>query len=183
MEQFLGILLVSLVVAALIGISYLRKKRVGPNLDAFAEAFCEAADHVLGTPYAYGSAWLATETTADGFLRIAPMEQQSELIRELFEKGVDEYCMDRLETMYRQRSKAQETLSGINMFSKRLNPVLNDSYDLLNEFLAFIHQTDASFSRGTLDRFHYFLHEQKHIRNVSLASFVTEGCKQRITLV
>lgn len=175
-----GMLLVLGVAAAIIGISYLRKKRTEPFLDGFAIAYCEAADHVLGGARQFESTWLATETTVDGLFQIAPMEQQPEALRDLFQKGVDEYALDRLRTMYVQRQRAQETLSGINMLSKRVNPVLNSTYDLLNESLSLIHTPGVTFDQKSLDRFHYFLHKQQHVRNVGLASVISEKCKQEI---
>lgn len=177
-----GMLLVLGVAGALLGISYLRKRRVEPCLDAFAEAYCEAVDHILGDPRALQSAWLATETTADGLFRLAPMDRQPMALRTLFEKGVDAYAMERLQTMYDQRSKAQEVLSGINMLGKRINPVLNNTFDLINESLSLLHKPDVTFDQKSLDRFHYFLHKQQHVRNVALASIVSTRCKQRIAV-
>lgn len=177
-ENWWGMLLVLGIAFALFGISYFRKRRIEPSLDAFATAYCEVADHILGDARALQDAWFATETTADGLFRLAPVERQPMALQRLFTAGVDDYAMERLRTMFRQRSQAQDALSGINMLSKRINPVLNNTYDLVNEFLSLLHQPDVTFDQKSLDRFHYFLHKQQHIRGVALASIVSNGYRQ-----
>lgn len=179
-ENWWGMLLVLGVALALFGISYYRKKRVEPSIDAFAKAYCEVADHILGDARGLQETWFATETTASGLFRLAPVERQPMALQRLFQAGVDEYSMERLRTMFQQRSRAQEALSGANMLSKRINPVLNNTYDLINEFLSLLHQPDVTFDQKSLDRFHYFLHKQQHIRSVALASIVSAGYRQKL---
>lgn len=179
-NNWIGMLIVAVVALSILGISAYRKRRVDPQLETFAQAYCEAADHVLGGPHGLESAWFATETTADGQLRLAPLDQQPEALRQLLQQGVDDYVMERLQAMHAARCKAQETLSGINFFSKRINPIVNTTYDQINEFLALVLHPDAVFDQKRLDQFHYFLHQQGHIRNVALASVLPEHAKRKI---
>ena len=46
--NWLGVLLVLAVAGALIGISYLHKRRAQPYVDRFAQTYCETVAHVLG---------------------------------------------------------------------------------------------------------------------------------------
>lgn len=179
-NNWVGMLIVAVVAFSILGISAYRKRRIDPQLETFAQAYCEAADHVLGGPHRMEGAWLATETTADGLLRLAPLDQQPEALRQLLQQGVDDYVMERLGVMHAARCKAQETLSGINFFSKRINPIVNTTYDQINEFLTLVLHPDVVFDQKNLDQFHYFLHQQGHIRNVALGSVLPEHAKQKI---
>ena len=86
-NNWVGMLIVAVVAFSILGISAYRKRRIDPQLETFAQAYCEAADHVLGGPHRMEGAWLATETTADGLLRLAPLDQQPEALRQLLQQG------------------------------------------------------------------------------------------------
>lgn len=86
--NWLGVLLVLAVAGALIGISYLHKRRAQPYVDRFAQTYCKTVAHVLGDDEdAYRDVRLAAVETEDGNLRAAPLEEQSEPMRALLERA------------------------------------------------------------------------------------------------
>src|SRR5699024_8128354 len=120
-----GVLLVLAVAGALIGISYLHKRRAQPYVDRFAQTYCETVAHVLGDGDAYRDVRLAAVETEDGNLRAAPLEEQSEPMRALLEKGVDERTIELLRAMFEQHGQVNKRLSGLNLLGKRIIPQLS----------------------------------------------------------
>ena len=136
-QNELGMLLVLAVACAIIGISYLHKRRAQPFVDRFAQTYCETVSYVLGDMGEYRDARLATEETESGNLRSAPLEQQSRPIRMLLEKGVDERTIELLRAMFEQHGQVNKRLSGLNLLGKREPGVYGTgSYDDLCRELA-----------------------------------------------
>ena len=178
MEHWIGALAVAIVAALLILTSQLRHKRIYPYLDAFAQAYCEAADHVLhgrvipDTP--------AVERLDGGGVALLPAEAQPEAVRSLLEQGIDDYVMQRLRTMYEMRAKAQEHLTGINYVGKKINGVLNRCYDLANLSFSIINDPTVVRREEHLDEFRFFLTKQRFLRTTTLASVVSEECRKKL---
>ena len=79
-------------------------------MDRFAQTYCETVAHVLGDDedaYRDVPAWRAVETE-DGNLRAAPLEEQSEPMRALLEKGVDERTIELLRAMFEQHGQGEQ---------------------------------------------------------------------------
>lgn len=180
-ESWIGILLVLAVAGSFIGVSYLQKYRAQSYLDGFAEAYWRAVTLVLDDPNAYRDAVLATVPSPDGGLRVAPLEQQPVVLRALLEKGVGQDAVAELQKMFEDRAEVGRRLSGLNLVGKRIFPVLNNMFDLLNESFALIcNYQEVEFDPKTLERFHFFLHRQQHVRTVTLPSVTSLACQKRL---
>ena len=179
MEQSLGILVVAALAVLFVILSGVRKKRIEPYLDAFAHAFCELSDHVLGDSRGT-AAQLSTEHSEGGALHARPAEFQPEAIREILSRGADAYALQRIQTMYESRGKAQEHLANFNLIGKKINGVLNRVYDLANLSLSIINDPDLLTTQQDLDDFQFFLQKQTYLRNTTLASIVSEECRRAI---
>ena len=177
-QNELGMLLVLAVACAIIGISYLHKRRAQPFVDRFAQTYCETVSYVLGDMGEYRDARLATEETKSGNLRAAPLEQQSRPIRMLLEKGVDEHTIELLRVMFDQHGEVNKRLSGLNLLGKRIIPQLSQAFILLNDALTLIkdYQT-VEFTKKNLDRFHLFLNDQPRVRADLLVPIVSQKCR------
>ena len=178
-QNELGMLLVLAVACAIIGISYLHKRRAQPFVDRFAQTYCETVSYVLGDMGEYRDARLATEETESGNLRSAPLEQQSRPIRMLLEKGVDERTIELLRAMFEQHGQVNKRLSGLNLLGKRTIPQLSRAFILLNDALTLIrdYQT-VEFTPKGLERFHLFLHDQARVRADLLEPVVSPACRE-----
>ena len=178
-QNELGMLLVLAVACAIIGISYLHKRRAQPFVDRFAQTYCETVSYVLGDMGEYRDARLATEETESGNLRAAPLEQQSRPIRMLLEKGVDEHTIELLRAMFDQHGEVNKRLSGLNLLGKRIIPQLSRAFILLNDALTLIrdYQT-VEFTPKGLERFHLFLHDQARVRADLLEPVVSPACRE-----
>ena len=178
-QNELGMLLVLAVACAIIGISYLHKRRAQPFVDRFAQTYCETVSYVLGDMGEYRDARLVTEETESGNLRVAPLEQQSRPIRMLLEKGVDEHTIELLRVMFDQHGEVNKRLSGLNLLGKRIIPQLSRAFILLNDALTLIrdYQT-VEFTPKGLERFHLFLHDQARVRADLLEPVVSPACRE-----
>lgn len=178
-QNELGMLLVLAVACAIIGISYLHKRRAQPFVDRFAQTYCETVSYVLGDMGEYRDARLVTEETESGNLRAAPLEQQSRPIRMLLEKGVDEHTIELLRAMFDQHGEVNKRLSGLNLLGKRIIPQLSRAFILLNDALTLIrdYQT-VEFTPKGLERFHLFLHDQARVRADLLEPVVSPACRE-----
>lgn len=180
MDKVLGILIVGVVAALFWALSGLRKRRIQPQLDAFAKAFCEASDHLLGTVRQFGV--VATEPAGGGLVRVLPAGEQPSALSELFERGVDGYVMERIRDMFRLRAEAQAHLTTVNLIGKRINGVLNHVYDMANISFSVINDQNVLLKAEDLESFRLFLNKQDYIRNTTLASIVSEACKREIAI-
>ena len=161
-------------------LSQRRVKRLQTYTDRFARAFCEAYDHVLPTTEVPDA--LRYDQTEGGALRVLPGERQPDQIRALFEKGVDDYIMERLRAMYALRDEAQALLTTVNLVGNKYNAVLNHCYDLANLFFSFVDDPAKLTTKEDLERFSSYLNRQKFLRNTTLASIVSEDCKAEIAV-
>ncbi|MDO4572203.1 MAG: hypothetical protein Q4C13_02455 [Clostridia bacterium] len=180
MDRTLGILIVAAVAVLFLLLSGLRRRRIQPYIDAFAKAFCEASDHLLGSTRSFGA--IATEWTGGGLIRVLPAEEQPEALRALLERGVDDYVLERIRSMFELRAEAQKHLSVINLIGKKVNGVMNHVYDMANVSFSVINDQSILLKKEDLESFQQFLNKQAYIRNTTLASVVSEACQKEIAL-
>ena len=178
MKEILGILIIAAVAGLIVLLSEVRKKRIQPYLDAFARAFCEASDHLLGDVDTHGV--IQTEPIGNGAQRLLPAEQQPSAVCALLERGVDDYIHQKIREMFNQRAEAQAHLTGFNLIGKRVNGVLNRVYDLANISFSIIDNPSTPLSADDVKDFDFFLNKQAYIRNTTLAAIISDKCKAAI---
>lgn len=177
MNQLLSVGLIAVIAIGILFLSQIRKKRIQPYIDAFATAFCEVSEHIL--PKEGIAETLAVKPLEAGRVRALPKEQQPEPIRALIEKGIDEYALERLRTMFAMRMKAQEHLSSFNLIGKKINGVLNSTYDLVNLSLSIIHDPSIVKTADDVNEFRRFTQKQRELRTKTLASVASEEWKEK----
>lgn len=178
MKQYLGILIIAAMAGLIWVLSWLRKRRIQPLLDRFARIYCEAADHMLGEADHCGA--LNAERLEDGGLRVLGPEEQSEAIRTLFERGVDDEARALIRAMFETRGEIQAHLTGFNLIGKRINGVLNRVYDVANLAFSIIDDPGVVLSGEQAQDFDFFLNKQAYIRNVTLAAVASARCRAEI---
>lgn len=180
MERIVGILVVAAMAALILLLSYVRKRRIQPYLDAFARAFCEASAHLMNGTGPAGR--VRTEALADGRLRLLPAAEQPAGVRAALEKGADDYMMTRLGTMCEMRAAARTHLTTFNLIGRRINSVLDRVYDLAEQTAVILRQPDAALSASALEDLDFFLNRQAYIRGTTLSAIVSEACKADIVV-
>ena len=180
MEQFLAILVVALVAAAFYGISYFRKKKIYPDCDRFALQYCRLSDRLLdeGT----SSSDLAVDMMSGGLYQIRPIEQQPEGVRNALQKAIDQETLDTLRELFLLRNEIQSKASNGSLAKDKYNAITNQIYESLHTFLSIVKDPTQFITQKELDYFNYFLLNQKHIRNVTLAAIVSRACAEQIAL-
>lgn len=178
METFWGILVVGAMAALFVVLSGVRRRRIQPQLDDFARAFCRVSDHLLGTTQRFGV--IAVESAGGDMVRVLPAEAQPVAFCELLERGVDEYAMECLRDMFRLRAEAQAHLTSINLIGKRINGVLNHVYDMTNVSLSVLHDRSVPLKKEEWESVQLFFNSQAYIRSTTLASVVSDPCKKEI---
>ncbi|MEG1524179.1 MAG: hypothetical protein RRZ24_02105 [Clostridia bacterium] len=161
-------------------LSSLRVKKLHVHTDLFAKALCEAADHVMLQPSTTEKLQYTTDDHGD--ICVLPESDQPQGIRQLIARGVDEYIIDRMHTLYQMREEAQSLLTSVTLVGNKYNAVLNRCYDLTNLFFSFLDDPSRLTTQKELEDFHFFLQKQDYLRNVTLASIVSEACKQEISI-
>ncbi|NLI54803.1 MAG: hypothetical protein GX417_10895 [Clostridiales bacterium] len=180
MDQFLAILVVAAVAAAFYGVSYLKKRKMHPNCDRFALLYCELADRLLDGKTV--TADLATEGLDGGLLRIRPPEQQPDAVRAALERPIGDDVLEVLRELFMLRDEIQAEASNGSFSKDKYNAITNQVFDSLNIYLSIVKNPQQIISDKDLDQFHYFLHKQAHIRNVTLPSIVSRSCAASIAL-
>ena len=180
MEQYLAMLLVAAVASILLLVSYYRKRKLYPICDRFAARYCELADSVLGD--LSGAANLRVEVLDGGMLRMRPIEQQPPEIQEVLKKEVGDDALAIMRDLYFLRDDVQAHASNGSFSKEKYNAITNQLFDSANTFFAMITNPEDTFSKKDLDDFHYYLNNQKHIRNVTLSSIVSKTCKAVIAV-
>ena len=178
MEQYLAILVVVVVAAAFYGVSYLKKKKMYPACDRFAEAYCELTDRLLDDLST--QARLKTEAMPGGLFRIDPIDAQPEAIRAALQKSIDDSVMTTLRELFLLRDDIQAQASNGSFSKDKYNAITNQLFESLNAYLSIVQDPTQLISEKDLDRFHYVLHKQSHIRSVALAAIVSRPCAARI---
>lgn len=176
--QVFTVVIVGAMAAFLWWLSTLRAKKIQQFTDPYAEAFCKAADHVLGTSPINAS--LNYEKVEGGQIHVRPVEDQPEIIQEIVRRGVDAYALSQINDMYLYRDKAQELLTTVNLIGKRYNMVMNHTYSLTNLFFTVLADITMIKSEKDLDDFHSYLQKQEYLRTSALASITSEACQKRI---
>ncbi len=178
--QMLAIVIVGGLAVLFWLLSQRRVRRLQTYTDRFARAFCEAYDHALPTTDVADA--LRYDQTEGGTICVLPGERQPEQIRALFDRGVDEYILERLHVMYTLRDEAQALLTTVNLVGKKYNAVLNHCYDLTNLFFSFVDDPAKLKTKEDLEHFTSYLNRQKFLRNTTLAAIVSEDCKAEIAV-
>jgi len=180
MEKYLAMLLVALVAGAFYGVSYLKKKKMDPICDRFAETYVALMDRLLDGHGTQES--LMTETLDGGLLRILPLEEQTQEIRTLMQKSIDEAVLASVRELYFLRDDIQAQASNGSFSKDKYNAITNQVFDSLNAYLAILQDPTQLISRRDLDQFQYVLQKQKHIHNKTLAAIVSGPCAARIAI-
>ena len=181
MDQYLAILMVAVVAAAFFLISYYRRWKLMPTCDRFAMRYCDLADSVLTDDSATAS--LHVEALGGDLLRMKPLEEQTMLMREILGKPVDDAVLAAMRDLYLLRDDIQARASNGSLSKNKYNAITNQLFDSANTFFSILNHPDATFSQKDLDNFHYYLQNQKHIRNVTLPSIVSKDCSEKITVM
>ncbi|MEG1547436.1 MAG: hypothetical protein RR527_01690 [Clostridia bacterium] len=181
MREWLAILAVAVITIVILALTELRKKRIAPYCDAFALAFCEAAEHVLPRHLAAQS--LAYAVNEAGKINVLPLDEQPDALRAVFSQQVDEYAMQRFRVMHDQRINAQKLLTGFNLIDKKYNACLNHCYDLMNLFLSALEDFSVIVEKKDIEDIESFLYKQRHLRTVTLASIITPACREKLDLL
>ncbi len=180
MDRYLAILVVAVIAAAFFLISYYRSWKLMPTCDRFAECYCDLADSVLTDDSVQAS--LKVEVLGGGLLRIRPMEEQTVLIREIFSRPVDDDILAAMRELYFLRDDIQSRASNGSLSKNKYNAITNQLFNSANAFFSMIAHPEETFSKKDLDNFHYYLNNQKHIRNVTLSSIVSKKCRAVIAV-
>ena len=180
MEQLYALLIVAATAGIFTLIHYYRKRKVFPLCDKFAARYCELTDRVLGGLPC--EAELAVEAIGGGLLRLKPAGEQPEEIQALLNVPVDETVKSMLRELYFLRDDIQSHASNGNLSKDKYNAITNHIFDTVNCFLAVISRPQDPISQKELDNFHYCLHMQKHIRNVTLPAIVSKDCAKAIAV-
>jgi len=178
MEKYLAMLIVAAVAAAFYGVSYLKKRKLYPVCDRFAEEYCGLADRLLGHRSIQQS--LATETLDGGLFRIQPIQNQPEEIQEALKSPIDDTVLASVRSLFLLRDEIQAQASNGSFSKEKYNAITNQIFDSLNSYLSIVQDQTQFLSQNDLDQFHYMLHKQKHIRNTTLAAIVSRSCAARI---
>ncbi len=180
MEKYLAMLVVAAVAAAFYGVSFLKKKKMEPACERFAECYCALADRLL---QGHGTQTnLLTETLDGGLLRILPLEEQPEEIRAAMQTPVDDAVLASVRELYFLRDDIQAQASNGSFSKDKYNAITNQVFDSLNVYLAILQDPTQFFSKKDLEQFHYVLQKQKHIRNTTLTAIVSGSCAARIAI-
>lgn len=180
MEQYVAMLVVAVVAAVFIGISYLKKKKMYPNCDRFAQLYCGLADRMLDE--LSNKEKLNVETLDGGLFQIRPLDQQPEAIRTALQKPVDAEALETLRELYFLRDEIQAEASNGSFSKDKYNAITNQLYDSLTTYLSLVKDASQEVSSKDLDQFHYFYQKQKHIRNVTFPAIVSRACAARIAI-
>ena len=181
MEKYFAILVVAVVAAAFYGVSYLKKRKMYPSCDRFAEEYCKLADRLLDS---HGtSEHLLGESLDGGLVRILPLQEQPEAIQSALQKPIDEAVLASVRALYFLRDDIQAQASNGSFSKDTYNAITNQVFDSLAAYLSILQNPSQLISQKDMDQFHYMLQKQSHIRNVTLAAIVSRSCAVRIAIV
>ena len=178
MEQFLAILVVVVVAAAFYGISYLRKRRLYPVCDRFAQVYCEMADRLLAGANAQTSFNVVSQD--GGLYQLRPPNQHSQAAQSALNRAVDDEMLAGLRELFFLRDEIQAQASNGNFSKDQYNAITNQLFDSLNLYLSFVKNPTQVLSKKDLDQIHYFMQKQVHIRTVTLPKIVSQSCAAKI---
>ncbi len=199
MDKILPMLLVAGIVVIIFWSSNLCERRVQRFTKEFCKAFVEASDHILDVPmngekllYTADTTTYQTSSLIDKRgkvirsrktipIKLSNLEEQPEALRKLFEKGIDEFVVERFKTMHMKRDGAQLNLTSINMIEKRYNSALNRVYDIASISFRALEDINVLKTQEDIDDFHFFLHKQDFIRNTILTSIISKDAKKMMS--
>lgn len=180
MEQFLAILVVVVVAAAFYGISYLRKRRLYPVCDRFAQRYCEMADRLLAGLSEQTN--LSVSSLDGGLYQLRPLDDQPSEAKAALQRPLDDELIAGLRELFFLRDEIQSQASNGNFSKDKYNAITNQTYDSLNLYLSIISNPAQVLSKKDLEQLHYFLQKQTHIRNVTFPNIVSRSCAAGIAV-
>ncbi len=180
MEKYLAMVVVAIVAAAFYGVSYLKKKKMYPACDRFAQTYCALVDRLLD--HLDTAETLQTEQLDGMLFRIFPIEDQPERIRAALSKQIDDSVLSSMRELYFLRDDIQAQASNGSFSKEKYNAITNQVFDSLNSYLSILQDPNQLISKNELDQFHYVLQKQKHIRNTTLAAIVSRPCAEQIAI-
>ena len=133
-----------------------------------------------GDEDAYRDVRLAAVETEDGNLRAAPLEEQSEPMRALLEKGVDERTIELLRAMFEQHGQGEQAPLRAEPAGQTDHPAAEaapSSCSTTPSRWIRDYQT-VEFTPKGLERFHLFLHDQARVRADLLEPVVSPACRE-----
>lgn len=180
MEKYLAMLVVALVAAAFYGVSHLKKKKMEPACDKFAEIYCELTDRLLDDHGTNQS--LLTDSMDGSLFCIRPIEEQPEALQTVLKKPIDDAVLSSVRELYFLRDDIQAQASNGSFSKDKYNAITNQVFDSLNAYLAIVQNPTQLISKKDLEQFHFVLQKQKHVRNRTLAAIVSGACAARIAI-
>lgn len=174
LQQLLGIVVILALMVMILLLSKLRKKKIQPFIDSFAEAYCKVTDHVLNGNNVIDR--IKYDTEEGGYIRALPPEDQPESIRRIFEQGVDADDIEQIKTMFSMQHETQEYLTSFNLIGKRINLIMNRCYDLTNLCLSLIDDPSKIRVKKDIEELEFYFTKQKKIREEMLKEIVSPEC-------
>lgn len=159
-------------------LSKLRRKRIQPFIDAFAEAYCKVTDHVLNGCNVIDK--VGYETEEGGYVRALPTEDQPDAVRQVFERGVDADDIEQIRTMFSMQQETQAYLTSFNLIGKKINLIMNRCYDLTNLCLSLIDDPSKIRIKKDIEELEFYFSRQKKIREELLKEIVSRECFSRM---
>ena len=181
MEKYLAMLVVALVAAAFYGVSYLKKKKLFPICDRFAKEYCSLADRLIDNRAVQEK--LATQALDGGLFQPLPAESQPEEIQRVLQRPIDDTVLVSVRELFLLRDEIHAQASNGSFAKDKYNAITNQVFDSLNAYLSILQNPTQILSQKDLDQFHYVLHKQKHIRNITLAAITSHACAAEIAIV
>ena len=166
-----------LIVIAFIVINQAHQK-IRRMCDPFGIAFAEAANHTLSGL----SCKPATETLADGAVRMLPFEQQSPEMQEVLRRGCDAYVRERHETMQNALRQVLEATKANSRQNKFYFGVLNEIYRVNQLFFNGCHDLSTLADEDDRTEFGLYIDNQDFIRGNISKRMTTAGQKQLAAL-
>ena len=174
MQQLSGIVVILAIMVMILLLSKLRKKKIQPYIDSFAEAYCRVTDHVLNGCNVVDK--IRYEKEEGGYIRALPSEEQAESIRQVFEQGVDADDIEQIKTMFSMQQETQAYLTSFNLIGKKINLIMNRCYDLTNLCLSLINDPSLIREKKDIEELEFYFTRQKKIREEMLKEIVSPEC-------
>lgn len=180
MEKYIAMLIVALVAGAFYGVSMIKKRKMYPACDRFAETYCQIMDRLLDD---HGTKQSLLTNSMDGSLFcIRPIEEQPEALQAVLKKPIDDAVLSSVRELYFLRDDIQAQASTGSFSKDKYNAITNQVFDSLNAYLSIVQNPTLLISKKDLEQFHYVLQKQKHIRNTTLPAIASAPCAAKIAI-
>ena len=155
---------------------------LGPlTLQKAVEAGADVIDTAISC-FSGGTAQPATETLADGAVRMLPFEQQSPEMQEVLRRGCDAYVRERHETMQNALRQVLEATKANSRQNKFYFGVLNEIYRVNLLFFNGCHDLSTLADEDDRTEFGLYIDNQDFIRGNISKRMTTAGQKQLAAL-